>query len=99
MEPVTLLGSVLSVQLACSWYVFAVGSLRYGHATSRYSCSLTIDLVVYMGLEVGGCSLFADPSGYVGRRTHQPWEDEHHRQGRGCHDFVEDGRLQALRMR
>ena len=24
-------------------------------------------LVVYMGLEVGGCSLFADPSGYVGR--------------------------------
>ena len=52
-----------------------------------------------MGLEVGGCSLFADPSGYVGRRTHQPWEDEHHRQGRGCHDFVEDGRLQALRMR
>ena len=61
--------------------------------------SLTIDLVVYMGLEVGGCSLFADPSGYVGRRTHQPWEDEHHRQGRGCHDFVEDGRLQALRMR
>ena len=23
-------------------------------------------LVVYMGLEVGGCSLFADPSGYVG---------------------------------
>ena len=23
-----------------------------------------------MGLEVGGCSLFADPSGYVGRRTH-----------------------------
>ena len=23
--------------------------------------------VNYMGLEVGGCSLFADPSGYVGR--------------------------------
>ena len=26
-------------------------------------------LVVYMGLEVGGCSLFADPSGYVGHIT------------------------------
>ena len=53
--------------------------------------SLTIDLVVYMGLEVGGCSLFADPSGYVGRRTHQPWEDEHH-------SFVEDGPVSALRI-
>ena len=29
-----------------------------------------MDFYLYMGLEVGGCSLFADPSGYVGRRTH-----------------------------
>ena len=28
-----------------------------------------MDFYLYMGLEVGGCSLFADPSGYVGRRT------------------------------
>ena len=26
----------------------------------------TMDFYLYMGLEVGGCSLFADPSGYVG---------------------------------
>ena len=26
-----------------------------------------MDFYLYMGLEVGGCSLFADPSGYVGR--------------------------------
>ena len=25
-----------------------------------------MDFYLYMGLEVGGCSLFADPSGYVG---------------------------------
>ena len=27
-----------------------------------------MDFYLYMGLEVGGCSLFADPSGYVGRK-------------------------------
>ena len=48
---------------------------------------LTDPLVVYMGLEVGGCSLFADPSGYVGRRTHQPWEDEGHVTGVTYHSL------------
>ena len=28
-----------------------------------------MDFYLYMGLEVGGCSLFADPSGYVGHIT------------------------------
>ena len=33
------------------------------------------------------CSLFADPSGYVGRRTHQPWEDEGHVTGVTYHSL------------
>ena len=46
-----------------------------------------MDFYLYMGLEVGGCSLFADPSGYVGRRTHQPWEDEGHVTGVTYHSL------------
>ena len=40
----------------------AASLLRVPAVESRHR-----SLVVYMGLEVGGCSLFADPSGYVGR--------------------------------
>ena len=45
----------------------AASLLRVPAVESRHVSCKTRSLVVYMGLEVGGCSLFADPSGYVGR--------------------------------
>ena len=61
-----LVGRIPSGELAAlptaAWPKGNMGAAR----GLRLVAFLTMDFYLYMGLEVGGCSLFADPSGYVG---------------------------------
>ena len=82
---------------------FTFGTWRLEGEACIHGVFMTVLLVAVLGSHLIGwrppyspscgpvASLTIDPSGYVGRRTHQPWEDEHH-------SFVEDGPVSALRI-